>query len=70
MDLKLIELSREYRISGELCRGRMREIKCELENGIVTGSERLVLQRRLTILSAMARDTIELSNKLSRYYEV
>ena len=70
MDLTLLELSKEYRESGELCRGRMREIERELEKGTATASERLLLRRRLTILSAMARDAIELSNKLGRYYEV
>ena len=68
--LKLIEMSKEYRKSGELCRGRVREIKAELERGNAKGGEKLVLQRRLTVLSAMARDTIELSNKLRRYYAV
>ena len=66
--MKLIELSKEYRRSGEMCRGRIRELRAELDGGRATGSERLVLQRRLTVLSAMARDTIEMSNKLKRYY--
>jgi len=68
--LKLIEMSKEYRKSGELCRSRVREIQAELESGKVRGGEKIVLQRRLTVLSAMARDTIEMSNKLGRYYAV
>ena len=67
--MKLIELSKEYRSSGEKCKKRVNEISEKLGTGNLTDLERIVMKRRITMLSAMARDAIEISNRLANYYE-
>jgi len=66
--MKLSELAKEYRISGEKCRKRAKELNALIQNGSLSESEKLMLRRRLTIITAMARETIETANKLAGYY--
>lgn len=66
--MNMTELAHEYRISGELCRRRVTELRQRMTEDVLSESEKLVLYRRITILSAMARDTIATSNQLARYY--
>ena len=66
--MKLSELAKEYRISGEKCRKRAKELNALIQNGGLSESEKLMLRRRLTIITAMARETIETANKLAGYY--
>ena len=66
--MKLFELAKEYRISGEMCRKRAKELNKIIKNRRLNESEKLMLRRRITILSAMARETIETANKLADYY--
>lgn len=67
--MNLTELAWEYRKSGELCRGRVTELRQRMAKVPLTESEKLVLYRRITVLAAMARDTIATSNQLAKYYD-
>ena len=66
--MTLKELSVEYRKSGELIKERILSIVHEMSIMPLSESERIINSRRLTILTAMARDAIEISTKLSNYY--
>lgn len=67
--MRLMELSREYRESGNMCRARIIELHNMIQTKSLTDGERLLLQRRLAVLTAMARDAFEISNHLAYYYE-
>lgn len=66
--MTLLEMSVEYRKSGEICRNRIREVSCELDNSQISAAERLIQKRRLTVLHAMMRDSLETAKKLENYY--
>lgn len=66
--MTLKELSVEYRASGEACRTRFKELKEELSTAELSENEKLKLRRRITILTAMSRDAIAISNYLANYY--
>lgn len=67
--MNLLELSRQYRLSGELCRERVALLKPRIADENISEQERLLLRRRVTILTAMARETIAISRLLEKYYE-
>ncbi len=66
--MTLIQLSIEYRKSGELCRERQNELMRRLESEEMCEMERLRLRRRIYMLGSMARDSIATSRYLERYY--
>lgn len=64
----LLELSAQYRETGLACRVSLREQKRKLgEAGSLT--QELELKQRITMLTAMSRDCIAISNYLKDYYE-
>ena len=66
--MTLIQLSSEYRKSGELCRQRQEELSRKLECEDLCEMDRLRLHRRIYILGVMARDSIATSRYLENYY--
>ena len=66
--MTLIQLSSEYRKSGELCRQRQEELSRKLEYEDLCEMDRLRLRRRIYILGVMARDSIATSRYLENYY--
>lgn len=66
--MTLQELSKEYRQSGELVRRRVQALEIQLSAPGMTETQRINLRRRISALSAMARDTIATSRYLARYY--
>lgn len=66
--MTLLELSEEYRNSGEAVRRRIRDLEPELKNPGLTAMQRLELRRRISILNAMYRDTVATAGYLRRYY--
>ena len=66
--MTLIQLSSEYRKSGELCRQRQEELSRKLEREDMCEMDRLRLRRRIYILGVMARDSIATSRYLENYY--
>jgi hypothetical protein len=66
--MTLLEMSAEYRESGEKCRCRVRELNTILSTEAMGETERLLLRRRVSILSTMARDAIAISRYLENYY--
>ena len=66
--MTLIQLSSEYRKSGELCRQRQEELSRKLECEELCEMDRLRLRRRIYILGVMARDSIATSRYLENYY--
>ena len=66
--MTLTELSVQYRESGEKCRRRVEELLLELRTQPMSETERLLLRRRIYILSTMAKQTIATGRYLGRYY--
>lgn len=66
--MKLLELSAQYRESGEACRTRANELSGLLREGELSEMQKLLLRRRITILTSMARDTLGLANYMAGYY--
>lgn len=66
--MTLLQLSSEYRKSGELCRRRQEELSLKLEREELCETDRLRLRRRIYILGTMARDSIATSRYLENYY--
>lgn len=66
--MDLIELSVEYRSIGELCRARLREQERALLSPGLSDAERALTRRRITLLTAIVRETITTSIYLERYY--
>lgn len=66
--MDLLNLSVQYRESGEKIRVRVRQLKEEVDKPM-SETERLALRRRIIILTSMAREAIATSNYLRRYYE-
>lgn len=67
--MTLNELSKQYRESGELCRRRALELTDFMRSTNQPESQKLVLQRRISVITTMARDAIATSNMLARYYD-
>ena len=67
--MKLFELSAQYRESGEACKRRVNELNLFLREGSLSEMEKLLLRRRITILSSMANDTLALANYMANYYK-
>ena len=67
--MKLIELSAQYRESGEACKRRGNELGKRLKGKNLSEMEKLLLRRRITILNSMASDTLALANYMANYYK-
>lgn len=65
--MDLLNLSVQYRESGEQLRGRVRQLREEVDKPM-SETDRLALRRRIVILSSMAREAIATSNYLRQYY--
>lgn len=66
--LKLEELAVDYRESAHLLEGRIRQLKQELPR-TQDRLERIRLERRIEILTAMFRETRDVAVVCERYYE-
>lgn len=66
--LKLEELAVDYRESAHLLEGRIRQLKRELPH-TQDRLERIRLERRIEILTAMFRETRDVAVVCERYYE-
>ncbi len=66
--MTLIQLSEEYRRSGELCKARLGEIRYSLEHDRMCEMDRMRLRRKADMLETMMRDTMSLSRYLENYY--
>lgn len=65
----LLELAVQYRVSGIACRKKLCELKDRLMNDVFEVNEIYELKRNITILTAMSRDCIAISNYLKAYSE-
>ena len=66
--MQLKELSAEYRRTGERCRATLREQRRLLSRPGLPEGERIVLHRRVTLLTAMTREAIATAIYLDNYY--
>ena len=66
--MKLTELSLQYRETGERCRILLKAQRRALCAPELTEAERLLIRRRITLLSAMLRENIETAIYLEKYY--
>ena len=66
--MNMTELSEEYRNSAALCRGRARTLREALREEELSQTERMILKRRINMLSEMAADAGAIAKYLRRYY--
>lgn len=66
--MTLQQLSEEYRVSADLCRQRVAELNRQLRDEELSETEKLLLRRRICILSGMVRETASTANYLRTYY--
>lgn len=66
--MTLQTLSEEYRASGQACKQRVRELEGKLTDPNITETQRLLLRRRMYILTTMARDAMATAGYLQNYY--
>ena len=66
--MTLKEMAAEYRMSGELCRTRIRELNEKLRTEKMCEMEKLRLRRRILLLETMLRDTMATAAYLENYY--
>ena len=66
--MTLLELSREYRYSAELLKGRIRELRHRYST-LTDEDARRSTEARLRVLTAMLREAGELAVLCERYYE-
>jgi hypothetical protein len=68
--MNLKELSIQYNSSARLCKGRIHELKLllELEGGSMCETDIIDIQRRISILTSMMRDTFIIARYLKDYY--
>lgn len=66
--MKVKQLAKEYRESGEACRLRAEKLMETLKSEKLGEMEKMRLRRRICILMAMARDAISTSKYLENYY--
>lgn len=65
----ILELSAQYRNSGLSCRKKLKEMNARLKNDRLRPEEAIELRRNITMLTAMTRDCIAISNYLRQYHE-
>ena len=66
--MNLRELSVQYRAIGELCRAALRQQQRTLQAPGLSEAERALARRRVTLLTAIVRESIATSIYLERYY--
>lgn len=66
--MNMAELSEEYRDSAALCRDRARALRLWLNEEALTQTERMLLKRRINMLSEMAADAGAIAKYLRSYY--
>lgn len=66
--MKLEEIAVDYRRSAQLLEGRIRQLKGELP-GVQDRLERIQLEARIELLTAMFRETRDVAVVCERYYE-
>jgi hypothetical protein len=65
----LLELSEQYRDSGIACRNALKLMKRRLEEDCLLRPEDIIeLRRRITVVTAMSRECIEISEYLKKYH--
>ena len=65
----ILELSAQYRVSGLMCKRKLFELEKTLKSGDIESSAEYELRRKITMLTAMSRDCIAISNYLKDYVE-
>ncbi len=65
----LMELAAQYRVSGLACKDKLCELNRKLTNKEFSEGEIYELKRNITMLTAMSRDCIAISNYLKAYSE-
>ncbi len=65
--MSLAELSSDYFQSAMLLRGRLRELRCQLEDA--APEERAALRHRIYVLTDMQHQMYELERLTAHYYE-
>lgn len=66
--MNMAELSEEYRDSAAKCRDRARALRSSLREEPLSQTERMLLKRRINMLSEMAADAGAIAKYLRRYY--
>ena len=66
--MNLEELSLQCRETGERCRALLAEMRKTLEREDISEAQRQLVRRRITMLTAMLRENIELAIRLEKYY--
>ena len=64
----IIELSVQYRNSGMSCKYKLIELRNRLDNEDLPFKEKVEVKRQITMLTAMSRDCIAISNYYLRAY--
>ncbi len=67
--MTLSEMAAEYRASASLLRGRITELRSQLDNGGMCEMDKLRLRLRIDALETMFRETSEVAVNLERYYD-
>lgn len=65
----ILELSIQYRDSGMACRYKLIELRHRLDSDDLPFEEKVEVKRQITMLTAMSRDCIAISNYLRLYSE-
>lgn len=66
--MRVEELSRQYRESGEACRARAAALRRKLADGSLSRNDRYALSVRIQRLEEMATGTLSTAGFLARYY--
>lgn len=65
----LLELSVQYRCSAASCRFKAKELTASLNSGELNMEKEIAIKREITMLTAMNRDCVAISNYLKKYFE-
>ncbi|NLW65213.1 MAG: hypothetical protein GXY26_03130 [Clostridiales bacterium] len=65
----ILELSVQYRNSGIACKYKLVELRRRADSEDLTFEEKVEVKRQITMLTAMSRDCIAISNYLRTYSE-
>ena len=67
--MKLQELAKSYQQSSISCRQRIAELAAQVSDPEISETQRMLLRRRICILTGMARETRAISKYLATYYQ-
>jgi len=65
----LIELAAEYRVCGLACKEALKKLSVRLHSENLREEETIEIRRRITLVTAMARECLATSNYLKKYDE-